>query len=446
MTRRPQIDAITDKLEALLWSPRVAGLPPLARQAVKGLRFAYAVVRDALAGNLPMRAMGLVYVTILSIVPLIAISFSVLKGFGVHRQLEPVLVRLLEPLGDKGAEITRQVMGFVDNLQGDVLAGVGLVMLFLTTLSMAQKVEDSFNFVWRVEQSRNLARRLSEYLSVILLGPVVMVTALALIAGVRNTALVRSLESLEGAGTGLLLAGRLGPYLLVILGFSFVYWFLPNTRVRVSAALVGGLAGGVLWATAGVLFTAFVAGSARTLTIYATFAIVVIALIWLYVCWLILLVGAQVAFYFQHPEQLRLGYRPLQIGNRQREQLALSVMALVAEAFTSEQPQPRLGEVAAQLQVPGIMLSPTVRRLEAAGLLARTEQDQLLPLRDLRDLSLAAVLAAVRDPQDTDIFPEGRWPASVQQLSAELETASRGTLAGRSVLDLAGRRPAGPAA
>ena len=382
--------------------------------------------------------MGLVYVTILSIVPLIAISFSVLKGFGFHRQLEPVLYNFLAPLGDRGIELTDQVIGFVENIKGDVLAGVGLALLFITTISMAQKVEDSFNFVWRVERSRNLAQRLSEYLSVILLGPVIMVTALALLASVSNLELVQSLAGIEFVSNTLVFAGKLSPYLLVVLGFSFVYWFLPNTRVRLGAALVGGLAGGVLWATAGLVFTNFVSESVRTLTIYATFAIVLIAMIWLYLSWLILLVGAQVAFYVQHPEYLRIGYRPLSIGSRQREQIAFSVMSIVAEAFRRGTAHPRLVQVSEQLGLPAVMIIPTLERLEATGLLVRTERDELMPGRDPNGILLTDVVAAIREPQRMDLFPQGNWPDGVQRVSDSLQGALDRDLAQRTVYDLLG--------
>ncbi len=411
-------------------------LPQGLRLAVQLLRFVYAVLRDSIAGNLPLRAMGLVYITILSIVPLMAISFSILKGFGVHRQLEPLLYTFLEPLGDKGVELTNQLIGFVDNVKGDVLAGVGLFLLFVTTISMAQKVEDSFNFVWRVEQSRNLAQRLSEYLSVILVGPVIMVTALTMIATVKSTALVQQISHYEPIGTSLLVLGKLTPYALVIMGFSFVYWFLPNTRVRLSAALVGGLTGGILWTISGVLFASFVANSARTLTIYSTFAIVIIALIWLYLCWLILLVGAQVAFYFQHPEHLRLGFRPLHLGTRQREQIALSIMTLVARAFRDGADRPRLNDIAGQLELPPLALLPGLQRLEAAGLLTHDENDHLIPGRDPQTIRLLDVIAAIREPQSTDVFPEGRWPAPVERISAQLDASLEHIFGNRSLYDL----------
>ena len=205
---------------------------------------------------------------------------------------------------------------------------------------MAERVEDSGNLIWRVDRSRNLARRLSDYLSVILVGPVVMSTALGLIASVESNALMREFVTYRPVGGALWIWSRVGPYLLVCGGFSFLYWFMPNTRVRVRAALAGGLIGGIAWAFAGVLFTRFVVTSTHTLSIYAGFAISIIALVWLYVCWLTLLLGAQVAFYVQHPEYLRAGYRPLDLGGRQSEQLALSIMVLAARAFQGSTDRP----------------------------------------------------------------------------------------------------------
>lgn len=396
------------------------------------------MLRDAVAGELPMRAMGLVYVTILSIVPVIAITFSVLKGFGVHYQLEPILVSFLSPLGEKGVELTNQLISFVDNVKGDVLAGVGLLMLFVTLISMAQKVEDSFNFVWRVERNRSVARRLTDYLSIVVIGPVIMVTALALIASVKSNSIVQEVADIAPIGTTLLLFGKLAPSILVSLGFTFVYWFLPNTRVNFSAALVGGLTGGLLWAATSVLFTAFVANSVRTLNIYAGFAVVIVALIWLYICWLILLVGAQIAFYIQNPEHMRLGYRQITLGNRHREQIALSVMLEVADRFRDGRQPPSIPQVAEMLRQPGLLISPVVAGLESAGLLTLSTQDRLLPRRDPKQIKVKDVIAVIRDPQYMGVYPEGHWPGSVTEVTRRIDAAIEQTLHSESLYDLLG--------
>lgn len=403
---------------------------------VRVIRFLYAIVRDVISGNFTLRAAGLVYVTILSVVPMLAIVFSILKGFGVHRQLKPLLYNFLAPLGDKGAELTEQVIGFVDNVQGNVLAGAGIILLFFTTISMAQKVEDSFNFVWRVDQSRSVAQRITEYLSLILIVPVVMVTAIALLASFRSTAIVQELESFEAISETVLVIGKLAPYGMIVLLFTVAYWFLPNTRVRFFPALIGGIAGGLLWVSAGSLFTTFVVTSTRTLSIYATFAIVIMALIWLYLSWLILLVGALVSFYVQNPQHLRLGYRPVSLGSRQREQTALGLMLAAAKAFREGKPQPTTGDVAESAGLPSLVVLPVLQRLVAAKLLNRTSKDQLYPQRDPATIKLMDIINAVRDPQVIDIFTLGKWPAVVREVSKGMDDALEDDLGDRNVYDL----------
>lgn len=400
------------------------------------MRFVYAVARDVVSGNFTLRAAGLVYVTILSIVPILAIIFSILKGFGVHRQLEPFLYNFLAPLGDKGAELTDQVIGLVDNVQGPVLAGAGLALLFFTTISMAQKVEDSFNFVWRVTHSRSLAQRLTEYLSLILIVPVVMVTAIAMLASVKSNAVVQEISGISGVGETLVLTSKVAPYALIVLGFTLAYWFLPNTRVRFLPALLGGLAGGLLWISAGGLFTTFVVSSTRTNSIYATFTIFILALIWLYLCWLILLVGALVSFYVQNPEHMRLGYRPVSLGSRQREQIAIGMMRATANAFRAGSQQPTPGDIAAAAGLPTLVVLPVLNRLVAANLLSRTNRDQLYPQRDPGTIALRDVINAVRDPQVIDVFTLGKWPEEVRDISRGMDFALDTELGERNVYDL----------
>lgn len=427
---------LSGRIEGWLWHPRWATLPALPRAGLLLVRCSYALLRDVMAGPLTLHAMGLVYVTLLSMVPLLAVSFSVVKAFGFHHQLEPLLFGFLEPLGARGTELTARVIAFVDNAQGSVLAGVGLLFLFITALSMAGQMEVSFNRIWRVEQPRSLGRRLTEYLSVILVGPVVMVTAMAIIAGLRSNTLV---QALGGSPVGALvgLPAAILPYALVCIGFSLVYWFVPNTSVRLHAALAGGLLGGVLWVGTGVLFAAFVVNAAATITIYASFAIVISALFWLYLSWLILLVGAQFAFYVQWPEYLRVGFRRAVTGTAQMEAAALAVMLLVARAFRAGAAPLRPADIAAQTGLPGLALAPVIARLEAAGLLARTAGEALLPQREPAAIQLREIMQAVRHPASADIGGEIRWPAAVADLGARLDATLADTLRGRSLADLA---------
>jgi membrane protein len=418
------------RLEKLLWSKRSGGETSLERLARTPARFAYALARDLAEGQLTLRAMSLVYTTLLALVPLLAFSFSVLKGFGVHRQIEPLLYEFLQPLGEQGAEITDQIIGFVENVRSGVLGGIGLALLLFTVISMIQKVEDTFNYIWQVQKSRSLARRFSDYLSVILVGPVLMVTAMGLLATISSSAIMQSISEIQPFGELLALLGRMAPFALVVLVFGFVYAFVPNTRVRIGAALAGALLAGATWTLGGSLFASIIVGSTRYAAIYSSFAIAIVALIWLYLSWLVLLLGAQVSFYVQYPRRLRLGRNELKLTIAQVERLALGVMQQVARGFRSGS-RPGFDTLAKVLDHPARSLESITARLEEGGLLVLTEEGSFVPARSPETIMLAEVLAAVRgeDARTGD--------QAIVGLISELRAAEAERLAGRSLADLA---------
>ncbi|MEJ2554109.1 MAG: YihY/virulence factor BrkB family protein, partial [Gammaproteobacteria bacterium] len=271
------------------------------------------LVRDVTEGQLTLRAMSLVYTTLLSLVPLLAVSFSVLKGFGVQNQLKPTLLEFLAPMGERGVEITDRIMGFVSNVNAGVLGSLGLVLLFYTVVSLMQ--------------------RFSDYLSVIIIGPVLVFAAIGLTVSAQSTEIVAALRSLPFAGLLFDALGYLTPYFMVVIAFTIIYIFVPNTRIKWKSALLGGAVAGILWQTTGWVFAAFVVNSAKYIAIYSAFASVILFMIWLYAGWLILLVGSSIAFYHQHPEHLRLSHTVPRLGNRARETLALQIGLLVGTAF-----------------------------------------------------------------------------------------------------------------
>jgi membrane protein len=400
------------------------------------LRYPYALIRDILRGELTLRAMSLVYTTLLSIVPLLALSFAVLKGFGFHRELEPVLYTFLEPLGDRGYELTSQIMGFVDRVRGDVLGSLGLIFLLYTTLSMIQKVEESFNFVWRVAQPRSLVRRVSEYVSVLVIGPAVIIAALGLIAAFAHTSWIEALGQYEPFSTLLVVFGRMTPYVLVTAVFAFLYAFMPNTRVQLRSALIGGLFGGLVWAATGMIFATFVVESTRNIVIYASFAIVIVALIWLHVSWLILLLGAQLSFYVQNSQYLRPGRGEIHLNASLRERVALSIMYLIVNDYRSAEHRWNTNRLADHLDLPGAALNPIVDALERAKLLLPAEDETWVPARDPQTIELIEVIEAVR--HDTAGPRLGRIRDIAPAVSAArcAEAAMRKSLEGRTVSDL----------
>jgi len=423
-------------LDRIVWGNQLTKAGPIGVVVVVVLRYLYAMLRDFFSGQLTMRAMSLVYTTLLSIVPLLAFSFAILKGFGVFNQLEPYLNTLLAPLGEQGEQITKQILALVENVKGSVLGGVGLAFFLYTAITAVQKVEESLNYVWYVSKSRSFARRFTEYLIVLLIGPLAMVTAIGMITSIQSNTVVQYLLNNDALGPIFVVGGKFVPYLLISAVFTFLYVFMPNTKVNFKSALVGGVVGGFMWATISAIFTTFVLFASRTQQIYAGFAVAITALIWLYLNWLVLLVGAQLAFYHQRPAFLRIGRQEPKLSNSMRERATLDIMFLVGQAFRTPDRSITSSEISSKLLIPSIALAPVAGALESAGLLLSTENEELLPGREMSRITLQEILDVVRVKGETGSHREPQWSESIDALGTELDSAVAKTVADRTLSDL----------
>jgi len=424
-----------------LWGEDLGVAPALRRRLVLTLRTLYAVGRDLAEGQLTLRAMSLVYTTLLSLVPLLALSFSVLKGFGVQNQVRPLLLALLEPLGEKGVQITEQVIGFVNNIKVGVLGALGLGFLIYTVITLLQKIEQDFNYVWRVKSIRPLAQRFSQYLSVLMIGPLLVFSAMGVTAAFFGSNAVQSLVSIEPLGTLFKFVATILPFLFVIAAFSFVYVLMPNTRVHVGSAFVGGAVAGALWQTLGWGFAAFIAGSTNYTAIYAGFAIMIFSMIWLYLNWLIVLIGASIACYHQYPALLVTPRREFRLSNRVKEKIALLVATFIGRNYFNNEPAWSLESLADRIGVPLMPVETVLAAIQHAGYITETadEPPRYLPARSFETITVKDLLdtmrAAEEDPgMEADILPH---EPGVEQLITRTDEAVGASLRGSSLRDLA---------
>lgn len=389
-------DVLTAKINQWLWER-----PPENRWEAFALRVAQnaaVLARDLFEGQLSMRAMSMVYTTLLSLVPILALGFSMLKALGVHNQLEPTLINLLAPLGPQADELVENIVGFVENIKVGLLGTVGVALLLYSAISMIQKVESSFNFIWRIEKSRGIGQRFGEYLSVLTVGPLLVFLAMGMTAGVLDSTLVARISEIEPFGFLIAMFGTLVPYLVIIGLFTFLYAFIPNTRVHVRHAAAGGLLAGFLWQSASLAFASFAASATNTNAIYSGFAIVILLLIWLYLGWMILLLGCQFAFYQQHPEHVGPEKRAPYLDARRAEYLGLAIIAEIGQRFLQGKPPLDADELSRTLKVQPDHVDRLLDILLHHQLLATTDGDKraLLPRRDLDSLSVGELWKLIR--------------------------------------------------
>lgn len=406
-----------------IWRPigPDASLTERARRRLS--RYLYLIVRRVLDDDVLSAAAALSYHVLLSLVPLLAVAFSLSKGFGFKHG---ALHGLLENLAVGQKDLVDQVIAYVDRTNVGALGTVGLLFLIYTAISLLGRIEAAFNAIWGVTRSRSFVRKFADYLSVMLIFPLLMMSATTMTASLSSNSLVARL--LEHAYVAPLL--KLIPLAIIWGAFTFIYVFLPNTRVRIRAGMAAGLVAALVWQIAQWAYIGFQVGVSKYNAIYGTFAALPIFLVWLNISWAIVLLGCEVAFVVQHEQH----YHPPRSGARRpslavQERTALRFVATCWQRFRAGESPPVEGDLAAEVDLPRGESAEIVERLVRSGLLtrARTPEDGLLPGRDLTGMTAAQVLLRFRHQDEAADEEDGAGSDALERdvaaLHAQLEAA-----------------------
>jgi membrane protein len=391
-----------------LWQQNTSLLPLPQRLLIRTIQIFIAVMRDLLQGQLSLRAMSLVFTTLIGFFPLLALTFAVLKGLGVHNALEPTLLTLLEPLGDRANELTTNILNYVDNIQVQLIGITSVGLLIYIVLGMMRKIESSFNYIWSVKQGRSWSSRISEYLFAVIVSPLLLFLSISLTSWVNTNFFEAFLEKLLYGSFVIEFTAFITSILLMSLAFAFAYVFLPNTRVRFSSAFIGGLVTTIIWKLMGSVFQGFFVSTARE-SIYLAFATAIAVMFFAYIGWLVALVGSSIAYYHQNPGKARSGRERAHYSIAQQEELSLTLAAIIIRRFQQGLPPLTEAELANALSGNPIVIEGPLESLKRIGLITSTadEPPRFLPLKSVTDCSILEVLSALRrleaDPHKGDI-------------------------------------------
>lgn len=343
------------------------------------IRFLIALPRaffyDLLEGQVTLRAMGLVYTTLLSLAPSLALSFSVLKGFGVHNQLEPALLQFMAPLGSKAEEVTQQMLSFVDNIQVGVLGIAGLGILLYTVWSLMLQIEQAFNHLWHVQKGRPLAIQIRDYLSLVMIAPILLFTALGLWSAFSHIPIIQALSTHYLFSTPTTYLLNLIPILISIILFTVCYIYMPYTKVHFMPALLGATFAGLSWQAAGWIFSSFVVSSGQQIAIYSVFAGLFLFMIWLYIGWIIVLTGSRLAYYLQYPDAVYYSDQPLQPSIEAKELVAAAILREVGQRYLQGQEPLNSEALGQRIPIPRFLMTLILQELVNHGFLSRDDSN-----------------------------------------------------------------------
>lgn len=366
-----------------VWLVEVDKLPRLKSLLYRQLQLGLYVWREFWRDSSLLRASGLTYTTLLTLVPLLALMFALLKGLGVQRVLEPFI---LERLTGGSHAVTQQIMEYVSRIHVGSLGTLGITFLFVTMILVLTNIEMAFNQIWQVDRGRPWLRKCSDYLGLVVILPVAMFVAVSLTTFVKSHLVTQELLTIDVLGRTYVYLLKLAPFFVMWLAFSFIYLFMPNTRVNPISASAGGIIGGTLWQFCQWAYIHYQFGFRTYGAIYGALSQLPMFLIWVFVSWIILLLGAEVAFAHQNLAKFRLRQRWRAHPTANKSYWGLQLLLLVFERFEAGKPPPTVMELAEKLQIPVGETKALVDVLENMGVLKASGENgyEILPAKDMK--------------------------------------------------------------
>lgn len=337
-------------------------------------KWAYLVATGFIKNNCLLRASALTYTTILAIVPFLAVAFSILKGFG-FQNTDAIRGMLLKFSGGRTI-IVNNIVEYINNTNVGTLGAIGVGLLFFTVISLLGNIEKSFNVIWGVKKGRAIGKKFTDYLSVTLIAPLLLIVAASSTATLQSNVILQKILSVSVFSYIYIFILKLLPYAMVWMVMTFLYSFLPNTNVKFTSALIGGIIAGTLWQFAQWGYMSFQIGVAKYGAIYGSFAPLPLFLIWVYISWVIVLLGAEISFAVQNLKTFQKEAAPLKIDNEKKQKLAVKLLILLSKNFESDNEPLTNEDMASQLNIPVKLVNEILYILEQYRIVIEIQKEK----------------------------------------------------------------------
>ncbi|MHC4758136.1 MAG: YihY/virulence factor BrkB family protein [Planctomycetota bacterium] len=345
------------------------------------------------------RASALTFYMLISIVPIIAMMFGIAKGFGLQVALENQIKKSLVDQEKVAESLINFSNSALEDTRGDLIAGIGIVFLLWAVIKVLGNIEKSFNEIWGVKTNRRWGRKFSDYLSFMLICPIMLVISGSVTAVIRGGILemTEDYPVLEMIGPAFTLLIRMLPLLIIWLTFSFVFIFMPNTKVKLKSGIIAGVIAGTIFQIVQLIYFAFQIGVSKYSPVYAGFAALPVFLIWLQISWVIVLFGAELSFAHQNVETYEFEHDSLLISYSHKKKLSLLITHLVVSNFCKGEKPLTAEETAHKLEMPIRLVREILSELVEAKVICEVNGEKVPeagyhPARDVEDITIKFVM------------------------------------------------------
>ena len=364
-----------------IWEVKISRLPKKSAILLQICRILSLTGRFFVRNKCSLHASALTYYTLLSIVPVAALFFGIAKGYGFDEVLKTKIHESMPGQEQISSNIIRFAENALNNASGGVVAGFGVIMLFWTALKLLTNIEKSFNEIWGVRNSRPFIRKLSDYLTMLVLCPLLMI-----LLATSSTLVVTLLQKLashlpftEASNHIILMFTKALPFFLAWFTFSFLYIFIPNTKVKFKAAFISGAIIGVIYVCVQFAYIYLQKILTGYNAIYGSFAALPFFLLWLQISWSLILLGAQISFSVQNVNIYELSPDDRPISGDDRALCALRIMTELARRFEDQQGPISVQEISEKLEIPIRLTRSILFDLCACGAAAKILTEEKAP-------------------------------------------------------------------
>jgi len=361
-----------------IWRIRLKDHSPGKSFVIRLIRIIALAVRGFDENKCKFKASALTFYSLLSIVPIIAVMFGIAKGFDLQKQVEEQLLAKME--GQK--EVVTKIIDFANSLlastNGGIIAGIGVAFLFWTIISVLSSIENSFNDIWGVIKPRSFGRKFGDYLSTMLVCPILLVISgsMTLFVSSQIKLVTEKIPLLQDLGPAFWLMLKLLPYLTIWVTFTFIFVFMPNTKVRFKSALIGGIVAGTSFQIVQWIYINFQIGVAQYGAIYGSFAALPLFLLWLQTSWRIVLFGAEVSFAHQNVETYEFESDCLSVSHSFKTLLSLFITQQFVHRFCCGEKPSDASQLSHELDIPVRLVRQILYELSESGVLSEAKKSE----------------------------------------------------------------------
>jgi len=398
-------------LKTDIWKIRLSDITGIKSFFIKQLRVVLLSTRGFDEDKCSLKASALTFYTLLSVVPVLAMAFGIAKGFGFEEMLETQLLSRLQGQEEAVQKIIEFSHALLENTKGGLIAGIGVAILFWTIIKLLGNIEQSFNDIWGIRKSRTMGRKFSDYLSAMLICPLLFIMAGSLTVAVSGQVriIVSKISVLTVFSPLIFAVLKLLPYGLVWLLFTFAYIFMPNTKVKLGAGLMGGIVAGTFFQVLQWAYISFQIGVAKYNAIYGGFAALPLFLIWLEISWLIVLLGAEISFAHQNVHTYEFEPDSRSVSNAFKMLLSLRIVHLIVKHFQQGAPPLTANDIVEALEVPVRLVHQIMDELASSGIVNEVMQESdrsvgYQPARSIEGITIVSVMEAIAK-NGSDDFP-----------------------------------------